>query len=70
MNQTNYWSRRFQHGEYRYITYARIEDGDIVIEQTERRDNPKMEYRSVVCLSLVDFKNMLRKFRLIEGGKK
>lgn len=52
------WSRRFKLGEFRYMTRVNIEDGVVIISQSERRDNPKMDYRSVVLLHLEDFKKM------------
>lgn len=52
------YSRRFKMGGFRYMTRAFIEEGYIIIHQTERCDAPKMEYRSTVMLSTEDFKKM------------
>jgi hypothetical protein len=56
----NSYSRRFQDGKYRYMTRASIDGDWVVIEQTERCDNPKLEYRSMVLLLKKDFDNMVK----------
>ena len=54
------YSRRFKFGPSRYMTRALIEDGYIIIKQTERIDHPKVDNRSVVVLSVDDFKRMTK----------
>ena len=54
------YSRRFKMGEFRYATQA-ARDGDFIyINQTERRDNPKLEYRSSIILSVKDFEALVK----------
>ncbi len=60
------WSHRFKDGQSRYMTHAFIEDDFvvIVIKQTERIDHPKINSRSVVLLSIADFKAMVKALEL------
>lgn len=54
------FTRRFKEGEYRYSTRAFIEKDAVIIHQTERCDHPKLELRSVVVLSVADFRQMIK----------
>ena len=60
MTQSKTYSRQFKMGEFRYATKATRDGEYIYINQTERRDNPKMEYRSSIILSVKDFEALVK----------
>jgi len=59
-----YYSRRFKTGDSRFSTRVFIEDGFVVLTQSERMDNPRIDNRNSVILSLQDFHNMIAKLGL------
>ena len=56
-----YYSKRFKLGESRYMTRATIENGYIIIQQSERLEHPKIDSRNSFTLSIADFKDMIKK---------
>jgi hypothetical protein len=62
---TKYYTSRFKDGQFRYATDASIDNGALIIKQTERSNNPKTEYRSVVILPLSQLKRMLKELGIL-----
>lgn len=63
------YSRRFRLGDSRYMTRATIDNGFVVISQTERIDNTRIDNRSSVTLSIEDFLQMVKTLGIKEVSK-
>jgi hypothetical protein len=54
------YTRRFRLGTERYMTRAFIENGYVIITQSLRIDNTRIDNRSEVVLSKADFDKMCK----------